>query len=115
MRAIVALLIAVSFLGGCVQEKTASGKTIIYQSGDAAAGIRITITPSRTERRNAKYRFVICPAQWMLYRYINGDGMKDCWIGSLEGSPSRGMFNGVPVWNDPSPVKPRFYTRYNEE
>lgn len=116
MRKATALLTAICILAGCVNDgtKTASGKTIIYESGNAAAGVQITITPPRAERRNAKYRFVICPAQWMLYRYINGDGMKDCWLGSLEGNPSRGTFNGVTVWNDPSPVKPRFYTRYEE-
>ncbi len=114
MRAFFALLTIVS-LGACVPEgtKTAAGKTILYESENSASGIRITITPPRAERRNAGKEFVICPAQWMVYRYINGDGMKDCWLGSLEGNPSRGSFNGVAVWNDFSPVKPRFYTQYD--
>ncbi|MFM2339412.1 MAG: hypothetical protein RLZZ360_48 [Candidatus Parcubacteria bacterium] len=111
MRAIIALLIFFS-LTACVEGgmKTASGKTILYQSGNASAGVQITITPPRTERWYAGYEFVICQTQWMLYNYIdNGDGA-GCWIGPLEGSPVRDIHNGVTIWNDFSPVKPRFYT-----
>jgi hypothetical protein len=116
MRAITALLTAIFLLGGCVDDgrKTASGKTIIYEAGNAASGIRITITPPRAERREAKHDFVNCPTQPLVYDYINSGGTvmsQYCYVGPLEGNPPSISFNGRRVYLDKSPWNPKFSTR----
>jgi hypothetical protein len=85
-------------------------EAVIASGGTEASGWSITYIPARTERRYAGREMVICSTQWMLWRYIDWGTRDGCWVGYLAGNPERNYYNGVRVWYDRSPVRPRFYT-----